>query len=289
MILLIAGLGGLHALIARPHPPRAPATRDVELIAAAVPTLAGVVRSSRRGRTLEVLAPAGSAVSRGDPLVAFEDLALRQSRADLRSEIESLRDQAPARSDAVREASLEVRIAALRQLEESYDRERRELERLRNLHDQGLLARRDYERAEAAFKALGQRLEDARKESARSAPQPAANPPAIRRSQALLGRLAKLPDAFAVKSPWDGAVTAIHVREGEIPDRRAPLATIARAALPRLEARLESPMRIDSLRSACGQPGPFPFTLDEGVVSLAAPLPGIRPGDSCTLVAAAIR
>ena len=108
-----------------------------------------------------------------------------------------------------------------------------------------------------------------------------APPRELRRAERLRQRLERLPTTFLVKSPWDGTVRELHVSPREEPPRGAILATVARAALSRLEADARGLGPIAAVRSACGVPGPFPFDIRNGVLSLTAPDAGIRPGDSC--------
>lgn len=266
-----------------------PETREVALSARVVPALEGTVVARRRGRVRRAVCAPGDEVAAGDALIEFDDLALFESRADLEREIDQVRAALAAASERrppVESESVRLLRAALRHLEESYGMEREEFERWKTLKEEGLVARIDFERKEAEFAAVTRRLEEARAGAEESPPAPSdrtGEPDALdlRRSERLLARLNRLPDTFFVRSPWNGAVQAIHVVEGDIPERRAPLAIISRTALGRLEAELGRDLRIVEVRSACGIPGPFPFTLRDGVLSMIAPSVRMGLGQRC--------
>ncbi len=273
-----------------------PEMQSVGVTAKVVSTLEGTIAAHRNGRVLRArLAPA-EAVSAGDPLIEFEDLPLLASIAELEREIAELREgvarAAPARpssQDVFRESGLQLRLAALRQLENSYETAQREFERWRTLYEEGLVARVEYEREAADFSELGRRLDQARAAASHANEEPAspaeiATPPALRRSEGLLERLSRLSGTFVVRSPWDGIVREIHVQEGEVPDRGAPLVTVSRAAFRRLEADVGTDFVIVAVRSACGIPGPFAFSLQDRVFSLAPPPSEARLGEECRVV-----
>ena len=264
--------------------------RDVVLVATAVAQIDGEVRARRPGRVAALHAAPGDAVDTGDKLIEFEDLALSRSRADLELEIDGLRAAAaPALGDETAEARADARAlrhAALRGLEESFEAARRDHERTEALYEGGLLARQEYERKEREFAAVRARLEEARAsaerpEAPRDAPAESPESTQLRRAEQLLQRLERLPATFLVRSPWAGTVRALHVRPGEVPARGDGLATLARAALPRMEAPADGLGTVVRVESACGVPGPLPFVVEDGVLSLLAPSPRVRPGDRC--------
>ena len=259
----------------------------------AVSTLDGRVTARRRGRVLALRSKPGDAVAVGDPLVEFEDLGLLASKSELDREISALLANAAtapqAQRDAARAGGQELRRATLRHLEESFETARKDFERWKTLHEGGLVARLEFEQKEREFEALGERLEKARAsaeqdEQGRDEPAEAPVPPDLRRAERLRAQLERLPRTFVATSPWDGTVRELHVAEGEVPRRGAALATVARAALQRLEASVANREGIAAVRSACGIPGPFPFTIREGILRVTAPVVAIRPGDRCEVV-----
>ena len=270
-----------------PPAPSPPPTRNRELSAKVVATLEDVVKTKRRGRVLAVLVRPGQSVRTGEALFEFEDLGLRDSREDLEREIATLRTQMEAEPvPGVGEDALAVRLAALKHLEESHALARKDFQRWQALYDEGLLARREYERKTLELGELQDRVERAR---AAAAEQPTAattrpTPPALRRAERLLERVNRLSDSFVVRSPWDGTVRATHVALGEEPTRGEPLATIGRTAMPNLEAETEGIAGIVAIRSACGISGPFAFTLRDGTATMLAPSQQLRPNDSCAIV-----
>ena len=229
-------------------------------------------------------------------MIEFDDLALFGSRADLEREIEHQRAALAEESERrlpVQSESARLRSAALHHMERSYELAREEFERWKILTAEGLVARVDFEKKQAEFAAVTRRLEEARAASREAAPAPAKQSdepaaPDLRRAERLLVRLNGLPDTFLVRSPWNGMVRAIHVGEGEIPDRGAPLVTVARAALGRVEADVGRDLRVVEVRSACGVPGPLPFDLRDGTLSLVSPSPRLELGQRC-LLAVAVR
>ncbi len=280
----------LRALVGPPLPPPAVPLRQATISAEAVATVVGEVRSRRPGKVSALRAAPGVAVSLEDPLLEFEDTALMESRAHLRGEIAGLRASA-ARPPADRrigaaDAGRNLRLAALRQVEESYDLARKDFERWRELHEGGLVARVDFEREEREFAALGRRLQEARASASENVSGAAASAapkadPRLRRAERLSERLARLPNTFVVSSPWDGTVREIHVRAGDQAARGTLLATISRAAKPLLRAAVEGLHGIVSVRSACGVPGPLLFEISDETLVLASPLASTRPGDRC--------
>lgn len=278
-----------------PTPPR---THTISICAQVVATLKGEISTTRRGRVVAVLAEPGDRIAAGDAVFEFEDLALADSRSNLERQIAALREQAVGEPDTalndVRAEGQAVRRAALLHMEETFRLAQEEFGRWQSLYDQGLVARLEYEQKAREFGALEARLRQARA-AAREEPQrPMATakptpPPELRRSERLLAHLAELPPTFLVKSPWDGTVAAIHCERGREPRRGEPLATLDRFARPRVRAEVGSDATILVLRSVCGAPGPFAFTLRNGTLETLAPSTRLRPGDDCTVVAAVLR
>ncbi len=274
---------------APPLPP--PVLRKLELRAKVVAGATNVLRTKRRGRVLAVHADPGRAADAGAPLVEFEDLALLEARVSLQRKIAALQADPDVAVETQRAASEraghDIRLAALQDLQDSYTAAHEDFARWTTLHEQGLVARLEYERRERELVALRDRLEAARA----STKPPAAGeasvrtpvPPELQRSQRLLERLARLPGSFSVTSPWQAWVEEVHVQAGEIPARGAPLVTVARIAPPRLEAAVGREKEIVAVQSACGLPGPFAFTLRDGILSLPAPSPGMLPEEDCGL------
>ena len=269
-------------------------TRTVAIGAEVVATLRAEVRTTRRGRVVAGLAEPGERIDAGDALFEFEDLTLIDSRAKLEGEIAALREQAVEKPDTqlidVRAEGQAVRRAALLHMEETHRLAQEEFGRWQSLYDQGLVARLEYEQKAREIGALEARLDQARAAASQEPEQPMAPakpevPPELRRSERLLARLAELPGTFLVKSPWDGTVVAIHCETGCEPRRGEPLATLDRFARPRVRTDVGSIATIVALRSVCGTPGPFGFTLRNGILETLAPSPGLQPGDDCTVVA----
>ena len=134
----------------------------------------------------------------------------------------------------------------------------------------GLVARLEFKKKEEEFAELGQRLAEARA-LAEQAEQD--------RNEA--GRQARIAGAAAVRAasreagpaPRDlrgdepvgtGRFARVHVAAGEATPRGAALVTLVRTALPRLEASTGDLGAVMMVRSACGVPGPLPFTVREG-------------------------
>ncbi len=269
--------------------------QDLEVRAEAVSTLEGLVTSRRHGRVLRRVRPPAAAVRAGDPILEFEDLALQASKADLDAEIARLDAQSVKVASSERRTDgagpLEIRLAALSSLEESYEIARRDFERWETLHAEGLVARLDYEREEREFADIEAQLQAARAGvAAGGSPATEADEEHVtgdlRRAERLRQHLNRLSETFAVKSPWDGQIGQFHVQEGEIPQRGSPLATIQRVARPSLEVDL-SEVGADivvAVLSACGVPGPFPFTVRDGTLRMLVPTVSIRPGGRCRIV-----
>ena len=265
------------------------------MTARVVATLEDTVAARRTGRVLRVVRAVGDPVAPGDPLIEFVDLPLLASRAEMEAEIGDLRERvASARSASggsqrVRESGRALRLEALRNLEQSHAAAVSEFERWQVLHEEGLVARTEFEAKAAEFAEFERRLDEARAAAQREEPEPSyeAESPESRqlaRSERLLERLNRLSETFLVGSPWTGVVRAIHAGEGAIPERGAPLVTITRAALRRLEADVGTEPAVVSVRRACGVPGPFAFSRRDGVLEMATPPSGARLGGECELV-----
>ena len=265
-----------------------PKTNTAELTAVAVATLDTPVKARRGGRVLALRARTGEVVSAGDALVEFEDLALEESKAAVRREIEELRaahaDAAATSAATERSASRDLRMAALGQLEETHRRAGEEFRRWTELFEEGLVARLDFEAKRREFEALSAHLREARAAATQETETEAPSEPAeLRRSQRLLERLQELPKTYLVKSPWDGTVKDLLVSAGDKPGRGAVVATVARAALPMLVAEISPSTTVVAIEDACGVPGPLAFSRRDATLKLAAPTPQLRPGDECRL------
>lgn len=270
-----------------------PNTSSAELTAVAVATLDAPVKARRGGRVLGLRVQTGDVVAEGDALIEFEDLALEESKAAVRREIEELRAAhaaaGPTPAETARSASRDLRTAALSQLEETHRRASEEFERWTELFEEGLVARLDFVEKRQEFEALSTRLREARAATTQEAEAEALSEPAdLRRSQRLLERLQKLPKTYLVESPWDGTVKELLVAVGDIPERGATVATVARAALPMLVAEITPGTAVVAIEEACGVPGPLAFSRREATLELAAPTSQLRPGDEC-LLAVSIR
>lgn len=296
-ILALGAVGGWRAaqafaLSALEPPP----VQSRKLRAIAETGVSAVLRAQRPGRVLAVQAEQGTVIGPGTPLFELHDLALLESREALQRKIDALRtdlEAAAAQGADADQAGREVRLAALRQLEQTREEAREDLARWRSLFGQGLIARLEYERRENEFAALDERVQAAR-QSAQPPPLAPSGPETrlqaeLAQLERLLERLENLPDTFLARSPWEARLETVHVRVGETPARGAPLATLARAVAPQLEAAVGRNAWIAEVRAACGVPGPFAFTVHEGTLRLTAPSPGIRPGDACDLTVLARR
>ena len=265
-----------------------PKTNTAELTAVAVATLDAPVKARRGGRVLALRARIGDVVSEGDALIEFEDLALEESKAAVRREIEELRAAhavaaaTPAATE--RSASRDLRMAALNQLEETHRRASEEFQRWTELFEEGLAARLDFEAKRQEFEALSTRLREARAAATQETEAEAPSEPAeLRRSQRLLERLQELPKTYLVKTAWDGTVKELLVAVGDVPERGAVVATVARAALPMLVTEISPGTTVVAIEEACGVPGPLAFSRRGATLELAAPTPRLRPGDECRL------
>ena len=265
-----------------------PPPARAELTAIAVATLESPVKARRGGRVLALLAQPGAVVSKGDALIELEDLALERSKADLRREIAELTAAHAASSVApaatARGASRALQQAALRQLEEAHKRASEEFQRWTDLFEEGLVARLDFEKQRQEFETLSGRLRDAQAAASQEiTTEEPTEPLELRRSRRLLERLQKLPKTYVVESPSDGIVKEMFIAVGESPARGAVVATVSRAAMPRLQAQVATGTAILAIDEACGVPGPLVFTRRDGRIELAAPSPRLRPGDECRL------
>lgn len=265
-----------------------PKTMAAELTAVAVATLDGPVKARRGGRVLAMRARIGDVVAEGDALIEFEDLALEESKAAVRREIEDLRaaHAAAAATPAAteRSASRDLRMAALEQLEETHRRASEEFQRWTELFEEGLAARLDFEEKRREFEALSTRLREARAAATQEpATEEPSEPAELRRAQRLLERLQELPKTYLVKSPWDGTVKDLPVAAGDMPGRGAVVATVARATSLMLVAEISPGTTVVAIDKACGVPGPLAFSRRDATLKLAAPTPQLRPGDECRL------
>ena len=288
----LAAAGSLGVILSPPPRIAQPPLRPAVLSALAVGTRESVVTTRRRGRVTALRSSQGATVAAGDPLVELVDVGLGEAKAELDRKIAGLRgaeDSAQSKADVVRSERRGLRQAALRQLEESYEFAREDFERWKALNEGGLVARLEFRKKEQQFAELGQRLAEARAlaeqaEQDRTEPVVKRESPELRRAERLRERLDRLPGTFVVTSPWDGTVREIRVAVGEATPRGAALVTLVRTALPRLEASTGDLSTVMMVRSACGVPGPLPFTVREGVLGLAAPDASIRPGHRCEVV-----
>ena len=288
----LAAAGSLGVILSPPPRVAPPPVRPAVLSAVAVGTRESVVTTRRRGRVTALRSSQGTTVAAGDPLVELVDVGLAEAKAELDRKIAGLRgaeDSAQSRVDVARSERRDLRQAALRQLEESYEFAREDFERWKALNEGGLVARLEFKKKEEEFAELGQRLAEARAlaeqaEQDRNEAVVRRESPELRRSERLRERLDRLPGTFVVTSPWDGSVREVHVAAGEATPRGAALVTLVRTALPRLEASTGDLGAVMMVRSACGVPGPLPFTVREGVLALAAPDASIRPGHRCEVV-----
>ena len=288
----LAAAGSLGVILSPPPRIAPPPVRPAVLSAVAVGTRESVVTTRRRGRVTALRSSQGTTVAAGDPLVELADVGLGEAKAELDRKIAGLRgaeDSAQSKVDVVRSERRDLRQAALRQLEESYELAREDFERWKALNEGGLVARLEFRKKEQEFAELGQRLAEARAlaeqaEQDRNEPVVKRESPELRRAERLRERLDRLPGTFVVTSPWDGTVREIRVAVGEATPRGAALVTLVRTALPRLEASTGDLGAVMMVRSACGVPGPLPFTVREGVLGLAAPDASIRPGHRCEVV-----
>ena len=262
-----------------------PPTAKAELTAVAVATLDAPVKARRGGRVLALRVRPGDIVSAGDALIEFEDLALEASKADLQREIAEL-SAVHAEAVAARNttARRDLRIAALQHMQETHRLASEEFERWTELFEEGLVARLDFEEKRQEFASLNERLRAAEAAASQESPaQEPSEPQELRRSRRLLERLQQLPKTYRVESAWDGTVKELLVAVGDVPVRGAAVATIARVAVPMLQAQLADGSAVVAVEEACGVPGPLAFTRRDRTLVLAAPSPQLQPGDECRL------
>ncbi|MCY4188662.1 MAG: biotin/lipoyl-binding protein [Bryobacterales bacterium] len=230
-----------------------PPAAKAELAAVAVATLEAPVKARRGGRVLALRVRPGDVVSRGDALIELEDLALQESKAELRREIADLdaAQSGPAKSPGpgARERQRDFRTAALQQLREAHRLAGEEFEHWAELFREGLLARLDFEEKQREFKALGARVAEAAASQRAAAAEPSETT-ALRRARRLLERLRQLPETYAAESGCDGTVKELLVAVGDRPARGTVVATISRAALPKLEARIADTVTVVAIEEA---------------------------------------
>lgn len=296
VLAVAAGSAGLGLRLVRVPALPLPEAQAEEASATVVSALEGTVTAKRHGRVLASVVAPGKTVEAGDPLIRFEDLPLLSSREELTREIARIREAAAAAGsagqsgvDRVRESGREVRLAALRQIENSYDAARKEFPRWETLFNEGLIARVEFEEKAAELSALGERLREGRATATQVSEEQGGrdgdtSSPALRRYERLLQRLMRLSGTFVVRSPWNGVVREVHVQQGEVPVRGAPLVTLSRASLRRLETELRTDAVAVAVRSACGIPGPFPFTLRDRVLAMPLPPSEARLGEDCRML-----
>lgn len=274
-----------------------PALREIVLTGRVVPDVDRSILSKRRGRVREVRVEAGQAVAAGDPLVGLFDLALSGARDELADEIAALSALPQGAGALAKDRSTsdeaEVRRAALRELEEAHKAARLDFERWKTLYGEGLVARVAFEEQRDAFDLATRRLEEARAvaggENGDKHREPGATEaPGLARAQRLLRRMERLNETFEVRSPWHGIVREVHVAPGDSPHRGAPLVTVSRALPGRLQAAVPAGgSSIVQVASACGQPGPFGFSVAGGLLTLAVPPTRdgeIRASATCRIV-----
>ena len=219
----LAAAGSLGVILRPPPRLSPPPVRAAVLSAVAVGTRESVVTTRRRGRVTALRSSQGTTVAAGDPLVELVDVGLAEAKAELDLKIAGLRgaeDSAQSRVDVARSERRDLRLAALHQLEESYEFAREDFERWKALNEGGLVARLEFTKKEQEFAELGQRLAEARAlaeqaEQDRNEAVVRLESPELRRAERLRERLDRLPGTFVVKSPWDGTVREIHVAAGE--------------------------------------------------------------------------
>lgn len=285
-------LGAWHvaSFPAVPSLPR-PVLRTLELQAKVVAGAADVLRTKRRGRVLVVHVAPGCMVGAGAPLVEFQDLALLEKRASLQRKISALQAGSAGAHEtqhgASPKAGHDIRLAVLQDLRHSYTSARKDFARWTALYKEGLVARVEYERRQRDLAALRVRWQAAHASTSRPGTGKVGHgepvPTELQRLRSLLDRLARLPTTFLVNSPRQVWVQEVHMSPGEIASRGASVVTVARFALPRLEASVERQKQIVAVQSACGIPGPFAFTIRDGLLSLLAPSPEMFPGKACRL------
>lgn len=278
---------GMIALLDAERPaPAPPEVGTLHTVGRVVATLEGPVRLTRPGRVLSLHVRPGQAVGAGDPVAEVEDLALRRSINALEKQVGELEERhdgdGGARSDEALRAEMDLRAAVVGQLERAHTRASEEMARWTEMKAEGLVARRDYERKRSEFEDLEGRLVNARRQAASPPPvSPAAGPPQSERSRRLLERLKSLPSSYALTSSWDGTVGSVLVEPGQTAAGGTVVATVSRSALARLETEVEPGAAVLAILSACGVPGPLPFEMREGTLSLICPAAGVRPGDTC--------
>lgn len=220
---------------------------DLPVTVSATGTLAAedqvVLNTKVAGRLAELPVDLGSVVREGD-VVAVLDLtdfrlrveqaatALAQARARLGVPLDgSADDVAPERASLVRQAKAVL------------DQARLQRDRMRKLHDDGIVARSELDTAEADF-----RVADARYHEAIEEVRSRAALVAERRTQLRIAEQ-QLADA-TLRAPFDGAVRERHLSIGGYLEVGAPVVTIVRTHPLRL--RLAVPER-DAARVRVGQ------------------------------------
>jgi len=263
-----------------------PGVGTLHTVARVVATLEGPVRLTRPGRVLSLHVRPGEPVGAGDPVAEVEDLALRRSIDALERQVGELEERhdgdGGAQSEEPLRAEMDLRAAVVRQLERAHSRAKEEMARWNEMKAEGLVARLDYERKRGEFADLEGRLENARRQAASPPPaSPSTGSPESERSRRLLERLKSLPSSYPLTSSWDGTVRSVLVEPGRTAPGGTVVAIISRSALAKLETEVEPGAAVLAVLSACGVPGPLPFEMREGTLSLICPAAGVRPGDTC--------
>lgn len=208
-----------------------------------VPTFEASLVSPVEARVLRILREPGARVAAGDPLVELDlsaaELAderaeeeLAQKRAEAETRPRELARETGGKATAVREAELEVEMAAFR------------LEQQRRLHAEGLSAEAPLREAEAAHEKAALALAQARRDLASAREDERTTAAALAREVALLvkerAETARLLELGVARADRDGVVTWILGREGIMVGRGEELARVADLSRFGIEGRIAS-------------------------------------------------
>lgn len=208
-----------------------------------VPAFEKTLVSPVEARVLRILRRPGDGVEAGDPLVELDLSAARleheraeerldRKRTEAHSARRDLERQEQRRLAAVREAELEVEMAAYR------------LEQQRSLHEEGLTPESPLREAEVAHRKAGLSLEQARRDLAAARDERDATLASLAREIELLEKeraeTRRRLELGTARSDRSGVVTWVLPREGVMVGRGEELARIADLSSFGVEGRIAS-------------------------------------------------
>lgn len=195
-----------------------------------VPAFEKTVVSPLEARVLRILRQPGDRVEQGDPLVELDLASARLSRERAEERLRSKRDEAASeRRDLARE--LQRRAAAVRQAELELEMAAFRLEQQRRLAEEGLTAQAPLREAAVAHEKAGLALAQAQRDLEAAGDDSAATAAGLGREIDLLEKerdeAARLVELATARADRSGVVTSILPREGVMVSRGEELARVA--------------------------------------------------------------